>query len=123
MGHDLRRSITFDNGTEFAQHLWLTQNLGIKTFFCDPHSPWQKGGIENTIGRLRRSLPRKANLDTIDDRSLQAVVAAYNNTPRKCLGFRSPAEVFAAKLLRFKRESTLFMNGWPSSRLSRSIAS
>ena len=102
----LRRSITFDNGTEFAQHLWLTQNLGIKTFFCDPHSPWQKGGIENTIGRLRRSLPRKANLDTIDDRSLQAVVAAYNNTPRKCLGFRSPAEVFAAKLLRFKREST-----------------
>ena len=55
----LRKSITFDNGTEFAQHLLLVDQLDIQTFFCDPHSPWQKGAIENAIGRLRRFLPRK----------------------------------------------------------------
>lgn len=102
----LRRSITFDNGTEFAQHLILTDELAIQTFFCDPHSPWQKGSIENAIGRLRRALPRKTNLDTIGHHILDAWIAAYNNTPRKCLRFRTPAEVFLAKLLHFEREST-----------------
>ena len=102
----LRKSVTFDNGTEFAQHLALTDELGIGTFFCDPYSPWQKGSVENAIGRLRRLLPRKTNLDTIDDVILEACFAAYNNTPRKCLQFRSPAEVFLAKLLHFKCEST-----------------
>jgi len=102
----LRRSVTFDNGTEFAQHLLLKHKLRIRTFFCDPHSPWQKGAIENTIGRLRRHLPRKTNLDTLEPSSLDDLVAAHNNTPRKCLGFKSPAEVFSAKLLHFKRDST-----------------
>jgi transposase, IS30 family len=102
----LRRSITFDNGTEFAQHLLLTDELAIQTFFCDPHSPWQKGSIENAIGRLRRPLPRKTNLDIIDPQLFDAWIAAYNNTPRKCLKFRTPAEVFLAKLLHFEREST-----------------
>ena len=102
----LRRSITFDNGTEFAQHLILTDELAIQTFFCDPHSPWQKGSIENAIGRLRRALPRKTNLDTIDHELFEAWIAAYNHTPRKCLKFRTPAEVFLAKLLHFEREST-----------------
>jgi transposase, IS30 family len=101
----LRRSITFDNGTEFAQHLLLTNELAIRTFFCDPHSPWQKGGVENAIGRLRRPLPRKTNLDIIDPQLFDAWIAAYNNTPRKCLKFRTPAEVFLAKLLHFERES------------------
>ena len=102
----LRRSITFDNGTEFAQHLTLTRELAIRTFFCDPHSPWQKGSVENAIGRLRRALPRKINLDTIGDQLFEAWIADYNNTPRKCLQFRSPAEVFLAKLLHFECEST-----------------
>ena len=101
----LRKTITFDNGTEFAQHHILADELGIRTFFCDPHSPWQKGAIENAIGRLRRPLPRCTNLKAIDDQLLDACLAAYNNTPRKCLGFRSPAEVFL-KLLHFKCEST-----------------
>ena len=100
----LRRSITFDNGTEFAQHLILTDELAIRTFFCDPHSP--KGSIENAIGCLRRALPRKTNLDTIDHELFEAWITAYNNTPRKCLQFRTPAEVFLAKLLHFEREST-----------------
>jgi IS30 family transposase len=102
----LRRSITFDNGTEFAQHLILTDELAVQTFFCDPHSPWQKGSIENAIGRLRRALPRKTNLDTIDPELFEAWIAAYNHTPRKCLQFRTPAEVFLAKLLHFECEST-----------------
>ncbi len=102
----LRKTITFDNGTEFAQHYILTDELGIRTFFCDPHSPWQKGAIENAIGRMRRPLPRKTNLNTIDHDTLTACVAAYNNTPRKCLRFKSPAEAFLSQLLHFKCEST-----------------
>jgi IS30 family transposase len=102
----LRRTITFDNGTEFAQHLLLVDQLDIQTFFCDPHCPWQKGAIENTIGRLRRFLPRTTNTSTIDHGTLNAIIAAYNNTPRKCLGFQTPAEVLLAQLLHFKCEST-----------------
>ena len=102
----LRKTITFDNGTEFAQHLILVDRLGIQTFFCDPHSPWQKGTIENAIGRLRRFLPRNTNISTIDDDALNACIAAYNNTPRKCLAFQTPAEVLLAQLLHFKCEST-----------------
>ena len=102
----LRKSITFDNGTEFAQHLILVDRLGMQTFFCDAHSPWQKGTIENAIGRLRRFLPRNTNISTIDSDTLDACIAIYNNTPRKCLGFQTPAEVLLAQLLHFKREST-----------------
>ena len=59
----LRKTISFDNGTEFAEHHRLHNAIGVQTFFCDPHSPWQKGGVENSIGRLRRSLPRKTDLN------------------------------------------------------------
>jgi IS30 family transposase len=102
----LRQTITFDNGTEFAQHYRLKAKLGIQTFFCDTHSPWQKGGIENAIGRMRRPLPRKTDLLDVRPKSLHAFAAAYNNTPRKCLDFRTPAEAFLAQLLHFKCEST-----------------
>jgi IS30 family transposase len=101
----LRQTITFDNGTEFALHHQLNTQLGMQTFFCDTHSPWQKGGIENAIGRMRSPLPRKTNLAGLDAETLNTSVAAYNNTPRKCLGFQSPAEAFLSQLLHFKRES------------------
>ena len=107
---DMRRSITFDNGTEFARH-YLLHDLGLKTFFCDPHAPWQKGGIENAIGRMRRFLPRKTNLEAVSPAQCKAFVAAYNATPRKCLDFQTPAEVFLAQVLHFKCESI-----WPPSR-------
>lgn len=58
-----RQTVTIDNGTEFARHYHL-HALGLETFFCETHSPWQKGGIENALGRLRRTLPRKTNLAT-----------------------------------------------------------
>jgi hypothetical protein len=102
----LRQTITFDNGTEFAYHHRL-HRLAMRTFFCDPHAPWQKGGIENAIGRMRRCLPRKTDLATLPTARLLALVSGYNHTPRKCLDFRTPAEVFYDQLLHFKCDSTL----------------
>jgi IS30 family transposase len=101
----LRQTVTFDNGTEFARHIELNA-LGIATFFCDPHAPWQKGGIENAIGRMRRSLPRKTDLAGLDPNDLLLRLAAYNNTPRKCLDWNTPAEAFSTQLLHFERVST-----------------
>lgn len=91
----LRRSITFDNGTEFFQHHKLKSRLSMQTYFCDPHAPWQKGGVENAIGRIRRSLPRKADLAEITPRQIQELVQRYNRTPRKCLNYKTPEEVFS----------------------------
>ena len=78
-----RQTVTFDNGTEFARHYEL-HDLGIKTFFCDTYAPWQKEGVENAIGRLRRFLPRKLNLAEVPEERFTEVALAYNNTPRKC---------------------------------------
>jgi transposase, IS30 family len=102
----LRQTLTQDNGTEFAAHYKLRDELGIQTFFCAPHCPWQKGGIENANGRLRRDLPRKTNLLDWSDADIQAVADRHNNTPRKCLGFQTPAEVFSHQLLHLECEST-----------------
>jgi IS30 family transposase len=100
----LRRSVTFDNGTEFARHSRL-HRLAMETFFCDPYAPWQKGGIENAIGRMRRFMPRKTDLTTLSNAQFQAAIAAYNNTPRKCLDWKTPAETFS-RVLHFECEST-----------------
>jgi IS30 family transposase len=101
----LRRTITFVNGTEFSYHYRL-RKLSMRTFFCDPHAPWQKGGIENAIGRMRRGLPRKTDLATLSDQRLLSLVRSYNHTPRKCLNYKTPAEVFTHELLHLKCEST-----------------
>ena len=103
-----RQTVTFDNGTEFAFHYKL-HSLNIQTFFCDTYSPWQKGGVENAIGRMRRTLPRKTDLAKLTDDCFVELIQAYNNTPRKCLDFRTPAEVFWKELLHFKCESIY----WP----------
>ena len=100
-----RQTVTFDNGTEFTLH-YLLHDIGIETYFCDTYSPWQKGGLENALGRMRRKLPRKTDLASLSNDRFIKIVQAYNNTPRKCLDFRTPAEVFWKKLLHFKCEST-----------------
>ena len=100
----LLRTLTFDNGSEFARHAVL-HRLGLKTFFCDRYAPWQKGGIENAIGRMRRFLPRKTDLILLPEQRFHILLAAYNNTPRKCLDWRTPAETFS-KVLHFECEST-----------------
>jgi len=97
----LKKSLTFDNGTEFAEHY----RIGLPTYFCDPHAPWQKGGVENAIGRIRRYLPRRADLDHFTPSQIDRFATAYNHTPRQCLDFLTPAEVFS-QVLHFEREST-----------------
>jgi len=100
-----RQTVTFDNGTEFARHHEL-HALNIQTFFCDTYSPWQKGGIENAIGRMRRNLPRKTDLVKLPEQRFVEIIQAYNNTPRKCLDYQTPAELFWKDLLHFKCECT-----------------
>jgi IS30 family transposase len=100
-----RQTVTFDNGTEFARHYDL-HKLNIETFFCDTYSPWQKGGVENATGRMRRTLPRKTDLAALPNDRFIKLVRAYNNTPRKCLDFQTPAEIFLDEVLHFKCEST-----------------
>jgi transposase, IS30 family len=85
-----RTTITLDRGTEFASY----KNLGIKTYFCDPHSPWQKGSNENFNGRLRRYLPKGRIPQNLSQELLDKIEEKMNNLPRKCLGFKTPYEVF-----------------------------
>ena len=103
-----RRSITFDNGTEFSLHQRLTQELNIATYFCDKYSPWQKGGVENAIGRARRDIPRKTDLANLSQDELDGIARKHNHTPRKCLDYQTPAEAFLQHLntLHFNCEST-----------------
>ena len=101
-----RRSITFDRGTEFTAWKHLKAGLGVDPWFCDPQSPWQKGTVENTNNRLRRYLPRKADPTAFTNRYLKSICDRLNATPRKCLGYQTPAEVFRIKL----------MEGGPTSR-------
>jgi IS30 family transposase len=93
-----RRTITHDNGGEFAQHEAVKEAIGLRAYFCDPHSPWQRGSIENANGRLRRDLPRKTSLEEYTNADIDDVIWNLNATPRKCLGYRTPTEVFAANL-------------------------
>lgn len=95
---EARRTITHDNGGEFARHEDVAARLSMPAYFCDPHSPWQRGGIENANGRLRSELPRKTNLGDYTDADIDDVTWALNTTPRKCLGYRTPIEAFARNL-------------------------
>jgi IS30 family transposase len=94
----LRRSLTWDQGSEMAQHRQLRRETGIRTFFCEPRSPWQRGTNENTNGLLRQYFPKGTDLSRYGAAALQAVANALNNRPRKVLGWKTPAEVFQALL-------------------------
>jgi IS30 family transposase len=92
------RTITHDNGGEFARHETVKDWIGMPAYFCDPHSPWQRGGIENANGRIRRELPRSTRLSEYRETDIDDIVWMLNSTPRKCLGFRTPIEAFAQQL-------------------------
>ncbi len=94
----LRQSITFDNDTAFARHTLLRDALEMTTWFCDAYASWQKGGIENANGRLRRWLPRQTNIDNLADEDLQEIIMTYNLTPRKCLGYLTPIQALFHEL-------------------------
>jgi transposase, IS30 family len=89
----LRRSLTWDQGAEMAQHTRLRIETGLEVYFCDPQSPWQRASNENTNGLLRQYFPRGTDLARHSADDLAAVAAALNSRPRKTLGWRTPAEV------------------------------
>lgn len=95
---ELRRSLTWDRGTEMAHHADFTIATNVKVFFCDPHSPWQRGSNENTNGLLRQYFPKTFDFNAIKAPQLQAVALQLNQRPRKTLGFLSPAEKLAEVL-------------------------
>ncbi|MFM2112328.1 MAG: hypothetical protein RLZZ271_988 [Pseudomonadota bacterium] len=94
------KTLTVDNGKEFAYHQMVDQTLGIQTYFADPYSSWQRGSNENFNGLLRQYIPKKRRMDTVSDEELAMIQNRLNHRPRKRLGFKTPHEVFYAS---FKR--------------------
>jgi len=90
----LRKTLTYDQGSEMAEHARLTDQLGIEVYFCDPHSPWQRAGCENTNGLLRDYLPKGMDMTDLTQAELDKIAFQMNERPRKTLNWRTPNEVW-----------------------------
>ncbi len=93
---------TFDQGAEFVAWTLIEKSLNTNVYFTYPRSPWQKGSNENTNGLLREYLLKKCDFDKVSEHELMKIVYNLNNRPRKCLGFRTPQEVFFEELRRLQ---------------------
>jgi len=102
---ELRKSLTWDQGTEMAQHARLTTDIGLAVYFCDPHSPWQRGTNENTNGLLRQYFPKGTDMGRYSKKEINAVAQTLNSRPRKTLGWKTPAEALNEFLLAFQHGS------------------
>ena len=91
----LAASLTWDRGSELTEHAKFTVATDVKVYFCDPHSPWQRGSNENTNGLLRQYFPKGSDLAAFSQAELDAVARELNTRPRKTLGYRTPAAVFS----------------------------
>jgi IS30 family transposase len=91
----LRRSLTWDQGSEMSEHRRFSVESGVEVYFCDPQSPWQRGSNENTNGLLRQYFPRGQSLAGISQEQLDEIADKLNRRPRKTLGFHTPAEKLA----------------------------
>jgi IS30 family transposase len=98
----LRKSMTYDRGSEMARHPELAQHLKIDSWFCDLHAPWQRGSNENIDGLLRQFLPKSTDLSDLSQTWLNDVAALMNNRPRKTLGRTTPAEAMADETATFR---------------------
>lgn len=94
----LLRSMTFDNGKEFAEHAMLTRHLGLEVYFADPYASWQRGTNENTNGLLRQFFPKGTDFTQISHREVARVEQLLNERPRRRLGYRTPVEILAQRL-------------------------
>ncbi len=90
------KTLTYDNGTENTEHLRVNAVLGTRSYFCTPFHSWEKGTVENTIGLVRRWLPKKTDFATVSHRQVKTIERWLNHRPRKCLNYKTPAEVFRA---------------------------
>jgi transposase, IS30 family len=90
---DIFRTITFDNGTEGVRHTDIKKEYDVDTYFCDPFSSWQKGGVENANKLIRQYLPRGTDLSKLTDRDIYEIQEKLNNRPRKCLNYKSSNEI------------------------------
>ena len=91
----LRKTLTYDQGTEMALHATLAKHLRMDIFFCDPHSPWQRGTNENANGLIREYLPKGMDLSHVSDKQSSSIEYSLNHRPRKILGFKTPVEMFS----------------------------
>ena len=103
----MRLSMTYDQGKEMALHKKLSEQTGIAVYFCDPHSPWQRGSNENMNGLVRQYLPKGTDLSIYSQEQLDAIADEINNRPRKGLGVRSPLAVYRELLINSPKHSTL----------------
>ena len=94
----MRRSLTYDRGTENANYKKTERVLGCNSFFCDPYSSWQKGSVEQIIGFIRQYIPKGTGLSDIAISEIREIERKLNNRPMKCLGWRTPSEVLSAHL-------------------------
>jgi IS30 family transposase len=98
----IRESMTYDQGKEMSCHEKLSDRIKLNIYFCDPHSPWQRGSNENANGLIREYLPKGIDLSTFDQEYLDQIARALNERPRKVLGFMTPEEVFSQEVIRLK---------------------
>lgn len=98
----LRKTMTADNGSENTNHQQITQSLKMDVYFCHAYHSWERGTGENTNGRIRYFIPKGVSIDSLDEKTIQTIEWKLNNTPRKCLGFKTPLEILQVTMRKLK---------------------